>query len=611
MAGKLALWVGMFVTMEEGLDRGRAGAVRMARSFRTTVAEDDKLVEGSRDFLSTTLAGLGTAGLFSAWNRFPAATAVRTMKMGAKVGLLFGIAEDAVGLMRGRRMGYVDFVKRRLFGVAELQDASQSEDPYEQNISTKPSASNHRSFGGDLKGKHDEIRLCMASSFCHVEEPKEANAICGSTEAPSYWANPCKRSQTLTSKLAVANRPLSKYHHSHQRHTMVSSAIRPSALILDPRIGFSYAVSKAPSTAIHVARAAYTTSARQSFRSRPMRLFGESRMPIAAASIGPSPNEHVSVRSPAPPSSKTPFLIHIADENAKPTFTSYVEVARSFYPSQALRNLLESKYKPTRSRLSANPNPSAELTDSLRQLAISSIVYQSYIKDQYFDTPNHTLLDQGICVRYRGVQVKDTLSRRFDGKQWEAKIRLSGSDGDAAYVQLQAGSKVEIMSLLTGRGVVLKGADELVNVVNARVYRKELDFVEHRGLRTMPRRLVKDRVCVGHRLLFDDDRIEYVVEVTEGEIIKGHERSKSKVAKRMRTMSAEFLARHPTLFKTESAGENLLYPAPKGVLDAWLSDFAYRKRDWDTLPAAWKQAVGWTTEEEHDMALESGEDLML
>ncbi|KAK5712822.1 hypothetical protein LTR15_011815 [Elasticomyces elasticus] len=102
MAGKLALWV-----------------VRMARSFRTTVAEDDKLVEGSRDFLSTTLAGLGTAGLFSAWNRFPAATAVRTMKMGAKVGLLFGVAEDAVGLMRGRRVGYVDFVKRRLFGVAE------------------------------------------------------------------------------------------------------------------------------------------------------------------------------------------------------------------------------------------------------------------------------------------------------------------------------------------------------------------------------------------------------------------------------------------------------------------------------------------------------------
>ncbi|KAK4903089.1 hypothetical protein LTR27_000017 [Elasticomyces elasticus] len=123
MAGKLAFWVGMFVTMEEGLDRGRAGAVRMARSFRTTVAEDDRLVEGSRDFLSTTLAGLGTAGLFSAWNRFPAATAVRTMKMGAKVGLLFGVAEDAVGLMRGRRVGYVDFVKRRLFGVAERESA--------------------------------------------------------------------------------------------------------------------------------------------------------------------------------------------------------------------------------------------------------------------------------------------------------------------------------------------------------------------------------------------------------------------------------------------------------------------------------------------------------
>ncbi|TKA72260.1 hypothetical protein B0A55_06809 [Friedmanniomyces simplex] len=95
MAGKLGVWVGVFVAMEEGLDRGRAGAVRVWRGVRG-VKEEDGLVEGSRDFLSTMLAGLGTAGAFSAWNGFPVATTVRTAKMGAKVGLGFGVAEDVV-----------------------------------------------------------------------------------------------------------------------------------------------------------------------------------------------------------------------------------------------------------------------------------------------------------------------------------------------------------------------------------------------------------------------------------------------------------------------------------------------------------------------------------
>ncbi|KAK1815960.1 hypothetical protein LTR12_009651 [Friedmanniomyces endolithicus] len=99
MAGKLGLWVGVFVTMEEGLDRGRAGLVRVWRGVRGG-KEEDVLVESSRDFVSTTLAGLGTAGAFSTWNRFPVATAVRTARMGAKVGFGFGIAEDVAEASR-------------------------------------------------------------------------------------------------------------------------------------------------------------------------------------------------------------------------------------------------------------------------------------------------------------------------------------------------------------------------------------------------------------------------------------------------------------------------------------------------------------------------------
>ncbi|KAK0336079.1 hypothetical protein LTR91_012103 [Friedmanniomyces endolithicus] len=118
MAGKLGLWVGVFVTMEEGLDRGRAGLVRVWRGVRDG-KEEDVLVEGSRDFVSTTLAGLGTAGAFIA-------TAVRTARMGAKVGFGFGIAEDVVSVLRGRRVGYVEFVKRQLFGGSESKVAGSA-----------------------------------------------------------------------------------------------------------------------------------------------------------------------------------------------------------------------------------------------------------------------------------------------------------------------------------------------------------------------------------------------------------------------------------------------------------------------------------------------------
>ena len=43
-------------------------------------------------------------------------TAVRVAKMGAKAGLGFGVLQDGVSLLRGRRLGYVEFVKRHAFG---------------------------------------------------------------------------------------------------------------------------------------------------------------------------------------------------------------------------------------------------------------------------------------------------------------------------------------------------------------------------------------------------------------------------------------------------------------------------------------------------------------
>lgn len=120
MAGRQAFWVAVFVGSEESVDRARGAASRIWSGVREN---DDGEIEGaSKDFVSTLFAGLGTAGLFSLWNRFPVPTAARLAKMGAKAGLGFGLLQDAVSIMRGRRIGYVEFIKRHTIGVGEKED---------------------------------------------------------------------------------------------------------------------------------------------------------------------------------------------------------------------------------------------------------------------------------------------------------------------------------------------------------------------------------------------------------------------------------------------------------------------------------------------------------
>lgn len=118
MGARQAGWVGVFVGMEECIDRGRAGVVRMYREVRGTAAEE-RIVAGNRDFISTVLAGIGTAGLFSVWHQFPVPTAARVAKMGARIGLVYGVLQDCVGALRGRRLGYVEFIKRHTIGTKE------------------------------------------------------------------------------------------------------------------------------------------------------------------------------------------------------------------------------------------------------------------------------------------------------------------------------------------------------------------------------------------------------------------------------------------------------------------------------------------------------------
>ncbi|KAI9848188.1 MAG: hypothetical protein M1837_000862 [Sclerophora amabilis] len=88
MGAKVSVYVAGFFTIEEAVDRAR----------------------GTKDFGSTVVGGLGVAGAFSAWNRFPLAVAARTAKLGLLVGLGFGLVQDTIGLARGRRPAYMNLL---------------------------------------------------------------------------------------------------------------------------------------------------------------------------------------------------------------------------------------------------------------------------------------------------------------------------------------------------------------------------------------------------------------------------------------------------------------------------------------------------------------------
>ncbi|KAK5733109.1 hypothetical protein LTR17_009989 [Elasticomyces elasticus] len=376
---------------------------------------------------------------------------------------------------------------------------------------------------------------------------------------------------------------------------MLSPAIRRKAFTLGPRNASKHAVFRASDITTHLSRATFTsTVTRPNIRSRLANLLGMARQPTTASSSALVPNVAGMQSSPALESSRAPLLIYCAGENAKPAFTSYVDVERSFYPTLALRNELERAYSPTQNRLPANPDPSAELRDLLRQLTISGTPFR-------LRRPSYNGSYPSRVVDY--------------GKQWEAKVCLQGVHEDAAYVHMQAGCEAGIVSMLADSGWLVDvpkgGSHELVKIADLRVTRQEWKVMEKQGLGRMPLKVVEDRMHTGHHLFLNDTRIEHVEEFTEGEHIEEYQRLKREAVEGMRRTSAEFLARHPTLFKTESMLQGELYPCSKGVLGAYFSNIAYRKREWDTFPVAWKREMGWTTQEEYEKYLESDEEFNL
>ena len=109
LGSRVAIWAGLFFYFEEIVDQMRA----------------------QRDALSTVVAGLTVAGIFSVKSkssrffdpvmhhksdslllgRFPLKTAARTTRIGLYSGLAFGLFEDILSLSRGRRLAYVETIR--------------------------------------------------------------------------------------------------------------------------------------------------------------------------------------------------------------------------------------------------------------------------------------------------------------------------------------------------------------------------------------------------------------------------------------------------------------------------------------------------------------------
>ncbi|OCK77766.1 hypothetical protein K432DRAFT_303465 [Lepidopterella palustris CBS 459.81] len=142
----LAVWVGVFFVCEESVDVFRGTWRRGWESGGLATGGDgfrevEEKMRGSRDFVSTVCAGLGTSGLWSLYYKFPLPTAVRTAKLGLVVGLGFGLVQDAMALVKGQRVGYVDRIKSIRSNYAEWKDQREKkmEAKMEEQRKWKPS----------------------------------------------------------------------------------------------------------------------------------------------------------------------------------------------------------------------------------------------------------------------------------------------------------------------------------------------------------------------------------------------------------------------------------------------------------------------------------------
>ncbi|KAI9371648.1 hypothetical protein BJX61DRAFT_15892 [Aspergillus egyptiacus] len=95
--------------VKEGVKLGfKLGAGALAFClFEETV---DYARHDQRDFISTVTAGLSFSGIYSLLARHDVYTAARTTKLGLKLSLAYGLAQDLLESLKGNRPAYIDFI---------------------------------------------------------------------------------------------------------------------------------------------------------------------------------------------------------------------------------------------------------------------------------------------------------------------------------------------------------------------------------------------------------------------------------------------------------------------------------------------------------------------
>ncbi|RCI10882.1 hypothetical protein L249_5207 [Ophiocordyceps polyrhachis-furcata BCC 54312] len=102
--------------MQGGIREGLRMAVKtsfwtfLALGLESTVDS----CRGASDMFSTVIATLTVAGTFSLGHKLTLSTTARTARLGLVFGLVYGGIQDVVGLARGRPIGYVELIRRRL-----------------------------------------------------------------------------------------------------------------------------------------------------------------------------------------------------------------------------------------------------------------------------------------------------------------------------------------------------------------------------------------------------------------------------------------------------------------------------------------------------------------
>jgi hypothetical protein len=106
LGGRLSALAALFAGSEEVIDQLRGGG-------------DDR----QRDAASTVFAGMATAGLYSWKNGYDLFTSARMARTALKVSLVYGLSQDVLSTLRGRRPAYVDWLMRHTFGQRDKFEA--------------------------------------------------------------------------------------------------------------------------------------------------------------------------------------------------------------------------------------------------------------------------------------------------------------------------------------------------------------------------------------------------------------------------------------------------------------------------------------------------------